>query len=86
LLCLLAAAGPASAAPSFSTAWRSYVVGRDVNVTGVPVTLHAGDHVDLDFGREVSGNLTLTFGRADDALLAVSFSETREYLGYESDH
>ena len=52
----------------------------------MPATLRAGEHVDLDFGREVSGSLTLTFGAADDALVAVSFSETRGYLGAESDH
>jgi hypothetical protein len=87
VLCLLAWAGPAAAGPpTFSSAWRPYVAGRAVHVGGLPATLHAGEHVDLDFGRELSGRLALSFGIAEDALVSVSFSETSAYLGFESDH
>lgn len=53
----------------------------------IPGIVGGTPYVDLDFGREVAGNLELSIAGASDPApeVRVAFSETRKYLGDRSD-
>ncbi len=61
--------------------------GEFTRVTELQPGLVTQPYVDVDFGREVSGNLEIGFAGASDPApeVRLAFSETRQYLGAGSD-